>query len=114
MTGDPAYSIASDNRRYYHGFRGPGRVQVYVEEPGYRAELAHLGDHSPTGFEWGYGGSGPTDLAISILTDALGPEAAERWAEVFKWKVIAVLPPKEFILTWEACREMVQGWETPE
>lgn len=24
-------------------------------------------DHSPTGFEWGYGGSGPADLALNIL-----------------------------------------------
>jgi len=23
--------------------------------------------HSPTGFEWGYGGSGPADLALNIL-----------------------------------------------
>ena len=23
--------------------------------------------HSPTGYEWGYGGSGPADLALNIL-----------------------------------------------
>ena len=26
--------------------------------------------HSPTGFEWSYGGSGPADLALNILLAA--------------------------------------------
>ena len=28
-------------------------------------------NHSPTGFEWGYGGSGPHQLALAILIEAL-------------------------------------------
>lgn len=28
-------------------------------------------NHSPTGFEWGYSGSGPAQLALAILLDAL-------------------------------------------
>ena len=31
--------------------------------------LKHIVRHSPDGFQWGYGGSGPSDLALSILTD---------------------------------------------
>jgi hypothetical protein len=31
--------------------------------------LPHANLHSPTGFECGYGGSGPADLAASILAD---------------------------------------------
>jgi len=38
--------------------------------PPYR--LPHANLHSPTGFECGYGGSGPADLAASILADFLG------------------------------------------
>lgn len=36
-----------------------------------------LFNHSPAGFEWGYGGSGPAQLALAILADALAndPEA---------------------------------------
>jgi hypothetical protein len=30
--------------------------------------------HSPTGFEWGYAGSGPADLALNILADAAGDD----------------------------------------
>jgi len=30
-----------------------------------------LVNHSPTGFEWGYNGSGPAQLALAILADFL-------------------------------------------
>ena len=36
--------------------------------------LPHVVHHSPTGFEWSYGGSGPADLALSILAFVIGPE----------------------------------------
>jgi hypothetical protein len=31
--------------------------------------LRHIPFHSPAGFEWGYQGSGPADLALAILVD---------------------------------------------
>lgn len=34
--------------------------------------------HSPGGFEWGYGGSGPTDLALNILNAFVPPGADGR------------------------------------
>ena len=34
--------------------------------------LEHILRHSPDGFEWGYGGSGPTDLALALVADVLG------------------------------------------
>ena len=42
--------------------------------------LGHCKLHSPTGFEVGYGGSGPADTAASILADYFeeNPRAAER------------------------------------
>jgi hypothetical protein len=33
-------------------------------------------NHSPTGLEWGYGGSGPAHLALAILADHLGDDTA--------------------------------------
>lgn len=33
----------------------------------------HVVHHSPDGFEWGYGGSGPADFALNIL-DLFAPE----------------------------------------
>lgn len=35
-----------------------------------------LRNHSPTGFEYGYGGSGPAQLALAILLNALPSEEA--------------------------------------
>lgn len=52
--------------------------------------LPHVVLHSPTGYEWGYGGSGPADLALSILTHYLGDRRqAELLHQEFKWDFIA-------------------------
>jgi len=50
--------------------------------------------HSPDEFEWGYGGSGPSDFALNILSIFLGQELAERYHQDFKWKFIAPMPPE--------------------
>lgn len=46
----------------------PG-MRVFVSLPQF------LVSHSPDGFEWGYGGSGPNDLALAILTMHVPPGA---------------------------------------
>ena len=38
-------------------------------------QLVH--HHSPTGFEWGYPGSGPADLALNVLHLLLPPSTSE-------------------------------------
>jgi hypothetical protein len=44
-----------------------------------------LRNHSPTGFNWGYGGSGPSQLALAILLDYYGkPDVATRLYHFFK------------------------------
>jgi hypothetical protein len=61
-----------------------------------------LYNHSPTGFEWGYCGSGPAQLALAILADHLGDdEQAFNLYQRFKWAVIAELPRKRWTLTSE-------------
>jgi Family of unknown function (DUF6166) len=50
-----------------------------------------LFNHSPTGFSWGYGGSGPAQLALALLADAL----AVRLHQEFKFKVVACWPEGE-------------------
>jgi hypothetical protein len=50
---------------------GPNAVRR-VGPDGQRRSLVHMVRHSPTGLNWGYGGSGPADLARSLLLDALG------------------------------------------
>lgn len=45
--------------------------------------------HSPDGFEWGYGGSGPSDLALNILDLILPSKEAWRLHHFFKSDFIA-------------------------
>lgn len=49
-----------------------------------------LRNHSPTGFAWGYGGSGPAQLALAILSHALNcDERAEELYQQFKDDVVS-------------------------
>jgi Family of unknown function (DUF6166) len=52
-----------------------------------------LFNHSPAGFSWGYGGSGPAQLAIALLADALGDDdLAVRLHQAFKFRVVGCWP----------------------
>lgn len=51
-----------------------------------------LRNHSPDGFMWGYGGSGPSQLALAILCEAIGDEHAKIHYQDFKHCCIAKLP----------------------
>jgi hypothetical protein len=83
----------------YEGIREGHAVTVTVD--GRRLNPRHdLWNHSPSGFEWGYGGSGPAQLALAILADHLGnDQQALNLYQRFKWAVIAELPGRGWILT---------------
>lgn len=51
---------------------------VWVTDGPAQYRLRHVVHHSPGGFEWGYEGSGPADLALSLCADILGPEPETR------------------------------------
>jgi hypothetical protein len=55
-------------------------------------------NHSPTGFNWGYGGSGPAQLALAILMEFLPVKKAQAYKQDFKWKVIAPIKEDEFTI----------------
>ena len=67
-------------------------------------------NHSPTGFDWGYGGSGPADFAFNILLLFTTAYVAQRLYHDFKWEYLAPLPDKGGIIpaadirTWVAAR----------
>ena len=49
--------------------------------------------HSPAGFEWGCGGSGPAELALNILLEATGDrDFAAEHHQTFKREFVAPLP----------------------
>ena len=53
-------------------------------------------NHSPTGFNWGYEGSGPAQLALAILLEVTDKGTALQCYQEFKRQVIAKLPQRDF------------------
>ncbi len=100
----PAERIYSGGRDGWNMVYGTPWVVVWA---GYAKPLRHHVLHSPTGFEWGYGGSGPADLALAILADATEDlELAQELHQRFKWDVVAKLPRDR----WTLFRSKVLAW----
>ena len=58
-----------------------------------------LVNHSPTGFAWGYGGSGPSQLALALLAHFLEDDReALAWYQAFKWRIVANLEKPQWKL----------------
>jgi len=63
-------------------------------------------NHSPDGFEWGYPGSGPSQLALALLLDATNSETiAQGYYQEFNYTVIAALGN-----AWTMTREEIWNW----
>lgn len=97
--------------RKYVGVRG-GDLEVHVvDERGNRHMLDpryDLVNHSPDGFECGYRGSGPAQLALAILADAFNDDdMAMRLYQQFKEAKIATLPTDT---DWEITTETIDAW----
>jgi hypothetical protein len=98
-------------KKLYYGTRtgaGGAKVTVHAGTIGYLLPArTDLRNHSRDGFQWGYGGSGPAQLALALLCDALNDETeAQDLYQDFKWAVIAKIKednwqmPVEVILQW--------------
>ena len=94
--------------KIYHGInRGMGGQLITVKHGPMEYSLPHIYRHSPDGFQWGYGGSGPADTALSILTDCVGEAKANKYYQDFKNVFIAgavneLKIKEELILAWLA------------
>ena len=89
--------------------RGPNALGTNVPH--------HCVHHSPTGFEWGYAGSGPADLALNIVESALlslgykGPrmnvwrgqcfDLSFHLHQAFKFQFIATANRDGAVIPWE-------------
>lgn len=52
-----------------------------------------LRNHSPTGFEWGYGGSGPAQLALALAAAVCeSDDEAQLVYQSLKWSLVCSLP----------------------
>lgn len=69
-----------------------------------------LANHSPTGFDWGYRGSGPAQLALAIVADATGDDAlALEVYQDFKAAIVAGMPGTRWKLTSAEVMETVDA-----
>lgn len=59
------------------------------------AKSQKVWNHSPDGFNWGYGGSGPAQLALAICIELFGIKGDFNYQN-FKWDHIATLPQSDF------------------
>jgi hypothetical protein len=94
----------------YQGNRAKDQAIAWRIHRGMRTPLKQrqeLWNHSPTGFEWGYGGSGPAQLALALLCDALNDdERAVDLHQAFKWAVVCKLDHLE----WELEQADIIKW----
>lgn len=88
----------SSRGKFYEGYRDGGNTVIVTDD---YIPLRHIPYHSPTGMEFGYGGSGPADLARSILWDLAGQKVADTFYQQFKREFIAVQPRDSFMITGE-------------
>jgi hypothetical protein len=73
-----------------------------------------LWNHSPTGFECGYNGSGPAQLALALLADVVGDEDAVSLHQPFKFAVVGRWPREGFTITAEAIETWAEQQEGQE
>lgn len=72
-------------------------------------QCQEIANHSPDGFEWGYYGSGPAQLALALCFDALGgdQQRALRVYQTFKERHIATRSRESI---WVVGRSLVRRW----
>jgi hypothetical protein len=77
-----------------------GQARVTAPDGGELPPRNDLRDHSPSGFEWGYGGSGPLQLGLALLAHCLEDDelALEHYRD-FTRMVVAGLPEHEWQLS---------------
>ena len=100
----------------YRGYRNANKGAQVERSDGKKLRAREdLVDHSQTGFDWGYGGSGPAQLAVAMLADTLRdrmpnkPEADRMTMKLyqdFKRYIISGLPYN----TWQLEQNAVFNW----
>lgn len=84
------------NRQIFIGEEGTSNLFELIPSESFQIKM-----HSPDGFNWGYSGSGPAQLALAIILLYVKDEKwIYRLYQNFKWEVIAGLPHgKDFKVT---------------
>ena len=97
----------------FRGYRdSEGICHLYIIEGEAEREISpdrslQVYNHSPTGFEWGYGGSGPSQLSLAIMLEVTNDDrkALSLYYD-FKYDVIAGLADEE----WTLPLKQIERW----
>jgi hypothetical protein len=109
-------SVKPKVQKRYEIVRGSDGVRVTVfPETGSRYFLDERTDlrlHSQSGFEYGYFGSGPSQLALAMLADHFsgdenGDSVSIRLYQDFKAMVISAVDPE--LMSWEITSEQIES-----
>lgn len=82
------------------GFHRKGESKGKILSPA-RSLAVH--DHSPDGFNWGYGGSGASQLALAIMLEFFPHEIACAWYMQFKWDFVAIWEQADLEVQIDLC-----------
>jgi Family of unknown function (DUF6166) len=97
-----------------HDTAGEGRVTVHQQgkQPRPLDPRFDLRRHAD-GFNWGYSGSGPAQLALALAADALGDDdLARNVYQKLKFKLLGRLPKDGWALTEQQVRQVIQEIQT--
>jgi hypothetical protein len=92
------------NKNEYGGDKRDWSVTVNNIDLDPRNDLVN---HSPDGFNWGYFGSGPSQLALAILSDFKGDEFALRNYQDFKADIISTWQNNQWKLTGKEIKQWI-------
>lgn len=86
-------------------FEGPDAKQLPLRQD--------IQNHSVS-FEWGYGGSGPAQLALALLAHALGDDdRALALHQLYKEEVVQSLPHNEWLISRDGIIAWAAALEEP-
>jgi len=93
----------------YRGYRYQEAGKLVVTKDGESLSPApsqKVWNHSPDGFQWGYGGSGPAQLALALLLDVTGDrDLSVNLHQRFKMQHVARWADK-----WEIPSQDIEAW----
>ena len=82
--------------KIFQGRKTPNRCIVELDNEGYVTQLSlekslQVVDHSPDGFQWGYSGSGPAQLAAAILYEITDdPDLTREYYQLFQFDHVSL------------------------
>jgi hypothetical protein len=116
---ESAAHLAHRPGAFYQGTRDASGLCRVIRSDGTDLPLRlDVRSHSPAGFQWGYGGSGPAQLALAILLDAAEGTYTEGQVEGihqrFKAEQIVSIDVDVWVMFCKDVRTWLAGHVRPE